>query len=173
VLARLPKPKPRSVEHASFVGTLTSLYPDVRWPEPPAAAGWYDAIQVEQVIINLIKNALEAGSAPGAVEVAWRVADDGTTEIEVLDRGHGFAKDALESALLPLYTTKENGSGMGLSLSQEIVQAHGGSIALSNRAEGGARIRLSLPGRAPSRHDLASRSRLTLTLRVADAPDSQ
>ncbi|MET0411056.1 MAG: ATP-binding protein [Polyangiaceae bacterium] len=172
-LARLPKPKPRSVEHASFVGTLTSLYPDVRWPEPPAAPGWYDAIQVEQVIINLIKNALEAGSAPDAIEVAWRVADDGTTEIEVLDRGHGFAKDALESALLPLYTTKEKGSGMGLSLSQEIVQAHGGSIALSNRAQGGARIRVSLPGQAPSRQDLASRSRLTLTLRVGAVPDSQ
>lgn len=172
-LARLPKPKPRSVEHAAFVGTLSHLYPDVRWPEPPAAPGWYDAIQVEQVIINLIKNALEAGSAPDAIELSWRVADDGTTEIEVLDRGHGFAQDALESALLPLYTTKENGSGMGLSLSQEIVHAHGGSIALSNRADGGARIRLSLPGQAPSRQDLASRSRLTLTLRVGATPDSQ
>lgn len=172
-IARLPKPKPRSVEHATFLSALAGLYPDVRWPEPPAANGWYDSIQMEQVIINLIKNALEAGSEPAAIEIVWRVGEDGTTEIELLDRGHGFAKDALESALLPLYTTKEKGSGMGLSLSQEIVQAHGGSIALSNRPGGGARIRLSLPGQAPSRQDLASRSRLTLTLRVDVAADSQ
>lgn len=171
-LARLPKPKPRAVEHGSFVGALASLYPDVRWPEPPSSPGWYDAIQVEQVVINLIKNALEAGSEPASVEVAWGVGEDGTTEIEVLDRGHGFAKDALESALLPLYTTKEKGSGMGLSLSQEIVEAHGGSIALANRQGGGARIRISLPGQAPARQDLASRSRLTLTLRLG-TPDSQ
>jgi two-component system, NtrC family, nitrogen regulation sensor histidine kinase NtrY len=80
----------------------------------------------------------------------------------VLDRGPGFGPEALKNALLPLYTTKESGSGMGLALSQEIVEAHGGSIGVSNRPEGGAWIRLILPGKANTNQDL-TRSRLTLT----------
>jgi nitrogen fixation/metabolism regulation signal transduction histidine kinase len=168
VLARLPKPKPRVVDFTSFLPALASLYPDVLWPEPPSATGWFDPIQIEQVIINLIKNAIEAGSPAAAIELAVVVHDDGTSEIDVLDRGHGFAPDALESALLPLYTTKDKGSGMGLSLSQEIALAHGGSIALANRTGGGARIRLTLPGKAPVGPDLA-RSRLTLTLRQGES----
>jgi nitrogen fixation/metabolism regulation signal transduction histidine kinase len=162
-LARLPKPKPRAVDYATFLSALAHLYPDVRWPEPPAAPGWFDPIQVEQVLINLIKNAREAGSADHTIEVVALVDADGTSELELRDRGQGFAPDALASALLPLYTTKEKGSGMGLSLSHEIALAHGGSIALANRPEGGARVRVILPGKVPSAQDL-SRSRLTLTL---------
>ena len=161
-MARLPKPKPRQVEWASFLRQLTSLYPAVRWPEAPAQHGWFDTVQVEQTLINLIKNAAEAGSALDDIEVKIAMRDDGTSEIDVLDRGPGFGPEALKHALLPLYTTKESGSGMGLALSQEIVEAHGGSIGLSNRPDGGAWIRLILPGKANNNQDL-TRSRLTLT----------
>lgn len=163
VLARLPKPKAGVVAWGSFLGQLSALYPNVRWPEPPRDSGWFDTVQMEQVVINLIKNANEAGSRAEDIEVRIATRDDGSVEFDVVDRGPGFAPEALKNALLPLYTTKESGSGMGLSLSQEIVEAHGGSIGLSNRPDGGGWIRLLLPGRASDKSQDLTRSRLTLT----------
>jgi two-component system nitrogen regulation sensor histidine kinase NtrY len=159
-LARLPKPRAKQVEWSAFLPQLAALYPQVKWPEPPKTPGFFDPTQVEQVIINLIKNATETGSAD--VEVRLVTHADGATEIDVLDRGPGFGAEALKNALMPLYTTKASGSGMGLSLSQEITEAHGGSIGVSNRPDGGAWIRVILPGRSPSNGDI-TRSRLTLT----------
>jgi signal transduction histidine kinase len=115
------------------------------------------------VLINLLKNGAEAGGPDNEVEVRVKTLDDGSSEIDVLDRGPGFSQEALENALMPLYTTKASGSGMGLSLSQEITEAHGGSIGLSNRPEGGAWIRVILPGRSNSKGADLTRSRLTLT----------
>jgi two-component system nitrogen regulation sensor histidine kinase NtrY len=163
VLARLPKPKAGVVAWASFLGQLSALYPQVRWPEAPPAPGWFDTVQMEQVLINLLKNGTEAGSRPEDIEVRIGTREDGSVEIDVLDRGPGFGPEAMKNALLPLYTTKESGSGMGLSLAQEIVEAHGGSIGLSNRPDGGAWIRLLLPGRASDKSQDLTRSRLTLT----------
>jgi nitrogen fixation/metabolism regulation signal transduction histidine kinase len=162
-LARLPKPRARAVELSTFLRQLTSLYPNVGWPTPPAQEGFFDSAQIEQVLINLVKNALEAGSAEAEIEVRLTTREDGTCELDVLDRGPGFSAEALKNALMPLYTTKASGSGMGLSLSQEITEAHGGSIGVTNRSDGGAWIRVILPGRSnPSGADL-TRSRLTLT----------
>ena len=73
------------------------------------------------------------------------------------------SSEALKNALMPLYTTKASGSGMGLSLCQEITEAHGGSIGVSNRPEGGAWIRVSLPGGVSNGGADLTRSRLTLT----------
>ena len=161
-LARLPKPRARAVDWGTFLPQLTALYPRVQWAPAPKVAGYFDATQLEQVLINLIKNATEAGSGETDVEVRLTTHADGATEIDVLDRGPGFSSEALKNALMPLYTTKASGSGMGLSLSQEITEAHGGSIGVSNRPEGGAWIRVILPGRATNGADL-TRSRLTLT----------
>jgi len=163
-LARLPKPRARAVEWASFLRQLTALYPNVRWPAAPPREGFFDAAQIEQVLINLIKNALEAGSAEPEIEVRIATREDGTSELDVLDRGPGFSSEALKNALMPLYTTKATGSGMGLSLSQEITEAHGGSIGVTNRSDGGgAWIRVILPGRASTSGADLTRSRLTLT----------
>jgi two-component system nitrogen regulation sensor histidine kinase NtrY len=120
-------------------------------------------VQLEQTIINLVKNAVEAGSPLEAIEIKIATGEDGTSEVDVLDRGPGFSPEALKNALLPLYTTKESGSGMGLALSQEVVEAHGGSIGVSNRTDGGAWIRLILPGKANTKNADLTRSRLTLT----------
>jgi two-component system nitrogen regulation sensor histidine kinase NtrY len=161
-LARLPVPRPRRVEWQPFVRQIAELYPKISLESAPEEPGWFDPTQIEQVVINLIKNAQEAGSDPSAIELGIRVARDGTAEIEVRDRGPGFGSEALKNALLPLYTTKDGGSGMGLSLSQEIVEAHGGSLALMNRKDGGAIIRANLPGKPSPASPSMTHSRLTL-----------
>jgi two-component system, NtrC family, nitrogen regulation sensor histidine kinase NtrY len=162
-LARLPKPRAKAVDWAAFLRQLSALYPAIQWPEAPRIPGFFDATQVEQIVINLIKNATEAGSPEGEIEVRVTTLDDGSTELDVLDRGPGFSPEALKNALMPLYTTKASGSGMGLSLSQEITEAHGGSIGVSNRTGGGAWIRVILPGASRGVGADLTRSRLTLT----------
>lgn len=163
-LARLPEPRPRLVEWQPFLRHLAELYPDVQLPPAPAEAGLFDPVQVEQVLINLFKNAVEAGSPSGAIELSVRAGQGGETELRILDRGPGFSDESLKNALLPLYTTKERGSGMGLALCREIVEAHRGTLGLSNAAGGGALVQIRLPG--AKRDDAAAQlsgSRLTLT----------
>jgi len=65
--------------------------------------------------------------------------------IEVRDRGPGFTQPALENALVPFYSTKESGTGLGLTLCREIVEAHGGRLRIANREGGGAIVTLFLP----------------------------
>jgi two-component system nitrogen regulation sensor histidine kinase NtrY len=164
-LARLPRPRLVEASWEPILAQVAALFPNLQRPEPPASPGWFDGAQIEQLLINLIKNAHEAGSPADAVELRISCALDGASEIELLDRGPGFAPEAMQSAVLPLYTTKPGGSGMGLALSREIAEAHGGSLDVSNRKDGGAWVRVRLAGRsARVTHDL-TRSRLTLTRR--------
>lgn len=160
-LARLPDPRPRRVEWDAFLRHLQELHPGIRLPSAPEKPGYFDPVQVEQVIINLLKNAVEAGSAANKIELSVRVENDGSSELKVRDHGHGFSDEALRSALLPLYTTKERGSGMGLALCREIVEAHGGSIGLGNADDGGSWVSVRLPGMGDD--GVGARSRLTLT----------
>jgi two-component system, NtrC family, nitrogen regulation sensor histidine kinase NtrY len=160
-LARLPAPKVSAVAWGPLLEQLATLYPRIELPAAPAERGWFDAVQLEQVLVNLVKNAVEAGSDEQEVQLHVAVSPDGTSELQLLDSGSGFTEEAQRQALLPLYTTKEHGSGMGLALSAEIVEAHGGSLALGNRPEGGACVRIVLPGRAQGSE--LTRSRLTLT----------
>lgn len=162
-LARLPRPRFRDTSWAHIFAQVSTLYPELDLPEPPSEPGWFDGGQVEQVLINLIKNACEAGSLLSAVELRVKTGADGSSEIEVLDRGPGFSAEAMQNAVLPLYTTKPHGSGMGLALSREVAEAHGGSLDVSNRSDGGGWIRVRLAGRAVKAVPDASRSRLTLT----------
>jgi signal transduction histidine kinase len=147
---------------APLIAHLAALYPELRLPRAPERHGWFDAAQIEQVLINLIKNAREAGSPENEIELRVSIGTDSASEIEVLDRGPGFSTEAMQNSMVPLYTTKPQGSGMGLALSREIVEAHRGSLDVSNRPDGGAWIRVHLAGRAPALSD-ANRSRLTLT----------
>ena len=87
----------------------------------------------------------------------------GALSIEVLDRGKGLSTEALESAFMPFYTTKERGSGMGLALCREVADAHGGRLSIRNRDGGGSIAALWLPGRTRPAELAASRARLTLT----------
>jgi signal transduction histidine kinase len=104
----------------------------------------FDTAQIEQALINLLKNARESGADPASIELAVDAASAGFT-IEVRDRGPGFSPTALENALVPFYSTKDSGTGLGLTLCREIVEAHGGRLRIANRAGGGAMVTLWLP----------------------------
>jgi signal transduction histidine kinase len=110
----------------------------------PQSTGVFDASQMEQVLINLLKNAAESGSAAADISLSLRELSDGVL-IEVADRGSGLSENVLRDALLPFYSTKAAGTGLGLTVCREIVDAHGGRLSLANRAEGGALVTVWLP----------------------------
>lgn len=164
-LARLPAPSPRSLEWKTLLDRLSVMYPEAQLMAPVGSSGYFDSSQLEQALINLLKNAYEAGGARESVALRVTPLPEEATELKVLDRGRGFTADSLEHALLPFYTTKPGGTGVGLALVREIVNAHGGQLTLGGQEGGGAAVRMWLPGprRAP---DAESRARLTLTGRA-------
>ncbi|HEY1589706.1 MAG TPA: ATP-binding protein [Rhodanobacter sp.] len=142
--AKLPTPQPVPVAWARFLEGL-ALHCRYRLATPaPTEPGHFDAVQIEQVLINLIKNAHESGGADD--EVTLSILDLGRElRIEVSDRGPGMSETVLAQALLPFYSTKRSGTGLGLALAREISEAHGGRILLANREGGGLRVSLVLP----------------------------
>jgi len=143
--AKLPRPRPSAVDWRRFVGSLQAVSPFKVEGDLPPVAGWFDESQVEQVMINLLKNAAEAGSPPGQTQVRVGLSRGGWS-VEVRDRGSGMSPEVLANALLPFYSTKTSGSGLGLTLCREIVEAHGGTLEAGNRDDGdGAVVRFWLP----------------------------
>jgi two-component system nitrogen regulation sensor histidine kinase NtrY len=147
--AKLPRPRVDSVEWKQFLGRLEGATPFRIEGTLPARPAIFDASQLEQVMINLLKNACESGSAPEAITVSVRGAHDGWI-VEVADRGSGLEDNVLRDALLPFYSTKASGTGLGLTLCREIVEAHGGRLSLTNRADGGAVVTVWLPQQPPA-----------------------
>ncbi|MGE0580541.1 MAG: PAS domain-containing sensor histidine kinase [Steroidobacteraceae bacterium] len=143
--AKLPKPRPAPLDWSAFVARLQAVMPFALRGELPRRAAEVDAAQIEQVIINLLKNATESGSPAAEVELAMR-AHRGGVLIEIADRGSGLTGDALASALLPFFSTKASGTGLGLTICREIVEAHGGHLTIANREGGGALASVWLPG---------------------------
>jgi two-component system nitrogen regulation sensor histidine kinase NtrY len=144
--AKLPQPRKSAIDWSAFLARLRRTAPFVPIGEPPPAPAWFDAVQIEQVLINLLKNAHESGGPADDVELEVRAGPGEQVLIRVLDRGPGMSDTVLASALLPFYSTKPEGTGLGLTLCREIVEAHGGRVALANRAGGGLEVRLWLPG---------------------------
>jgi two-component system nitrogen regulation sensor histidine kinase NtrY len=145
-LARLPPPQLAPVDIEQWVKRVAAL--EKRIPisvrDGPPASVQADADQLEQLLINLIRNAADAAlETGGAVEVSWSVGQR-QVEIFVVDEGPGLASTA--NLFVPFFTTKADGSGIGLALSRQIAEAHQGSLALENRRDRrGARARLRLP----------------------------
>ncbi|HEX2667635.1 MAG TPA: ATP-binding protein [Gammaproteobacteria bacterium] len=142
--AKLPAPKPQNVEWPAFVASLEGLAPFALADTLPADGARFDPTQIQQVLINLLKNAHESGSPPEAVTLTVRQNAQGL-RLEVADAGPGMSEDVLEQALLPFYSTKQSGTGLGLPLCREIVEAHGGRLSLANRSEGGLIVSVWLP----------------------------
>ncbi len=150
--ARLPRPRKQLVEWGEFLGQLQQIFPFHNPGEAPAQPGYFDSSQVQQALINLLKNAREAGSPPQDIELSVATTEDGGTRIQVQDRGEGMEEDVLRQALLPFYSSKSTGTGLGLPLCREILEAHGGTLRIQNRKGGGTAVTCWLPSRpaAPS-----------------------
>ena len=104
-----------------------------------------DLLQIEQVLINLVRNAIEAiGNTRGSVLIRAKPFDAEFIEIRIVDTGPGFPPALLESAFLPLSSSKAEGLGIGLPLCRSIVEAHGGKLWIDDGAQGGA-VHFTLP----------------------------
>jgi len=145
-LARLPPPRLESVAIQDWVRRVVALEtrrPVVIRPGPNVTIQ-ADGGQLDQLLINLVRNAVDATlEANGAVEVGWETRN-GQLDVWVRDEGSGLADTA--NLFVPFYTTKPDGSGIGLALSRQIAEAHGGTLTLSNQVAGpGCEARLTLP----------------------------
>jgi nitrogen fixation/metabolism regulation signal transduction histidine kinase len=144
VFARLPTPRPAPVPWSDLIRDLAAQCRFVLAAPMPDVPGYFDRVQIEQALINLLKNSRESGSDPAAIEIC--VTHAGAQQrIEVRDRGSGMSEAVLTQALLPFYSTKRTGTGLGLALAREIAEAHGGQIRLANREGGGLTVTLLLP----------------------------
>ncbi len=162
--AKLPQPKKDKVNWRKLVDQLGQHYQFSLLGELPDEDGEFDLIQMEQVLLNLLKNAHESGSPANKVTLTIEPSNlfsghntanvsgldnEGKvyqgTVIEVKDGGSGMSADVLKQALLPFYSTKQSGTGLGLPLCREIIEAHDGRITLHNRDSGGLCVRVFLP----------------------------
>lgn len=145
-LARLPPPRLREVELAPLLARLMRLEQrlPVRLIEGPVLVARLDPDQLEQALINLLRNAADAALPQhGGVQVQWSEAK-GRLRIEVIDEGLGLAGS--DNLFVPFFTTKPGGSGIGLVLARQIVEAHGGGLTLRNREDrSGCIARIELP----------------------------
>lgn len=143
--ARLPRPEKTSVAWPAFVRRLEPLYPSAMPRELPAEPARFDPGQIEQVLINLLKNAAEAGGPIEEVRLSVKSDAPRGVFIAVEDRGLGMSDEVMKKALVPFFTTKPAGTGLGLPLSREIVEAHGGTLVVQRRHGGGTSVTCWLP----------------------------
>jgi two-component system nitrogen regulation sensor histidine kinase NtrY len=145
-LTKLPPPQKEDLEIGELVQRVTDLEPrlKVKILPGPKTKIRADAAQIEQLLINLVHNAVDAAlEMHGNVAIGWRDIGD-CVEIVVEDEGPGIMNPA--NLFVPFFTTKPDGSGIGLALSRQIAEAHGGSLGLANRKSGtGAEALLRLP----------------------------
>ena len=123
---------------------------DVRLSLDPAADAVYaDRVQIQQVLLNLIRNGIDAmqenGSRRKALTITSAVTELGWSQVSVADTGPGIAPEVLERLFQPFMTTKPQGMGVGLSISRSIIEAHGGRIWAEANPGGGALFRFTLP----------------------------
>ncbi|HKS95024.1 MAG TPA: ATP-binding protein [Terriglobia bacterium] len=145
-LARLPRPKLAPVDVGACVRRVVELATRPRVvlePGPPLTIR-ADADQLEQLLINLVQNAIDATEETGGqVHVGW-AKNSRYLEVWIDDDGPGLANTS--NLFVPFFTTKPQGSGIGLVLSRQIAEAHGGTLSLENREPGpGCEARLRLP----------------------------
>lgn len=134
-LARLPAPRTRPVDMRAWIHRVVALETrlGVRVVDGPDATIEADGDQLDQLLINVLRNAVDASlETGGRVQVGWALRDDAVI-VAVEDEGPGLPESA--NLFVPFFTTKPAGSGIGLVLSRQIVEAHGGSFSLANRSD--------------------------------------
>jgi two-component system, NtrC family, nitrogen regulation sensor histidine kinase NtrY len=148
-LAKLPPPRLGEVNVAEWVHRTARLETrlTVQVHDGPTVVLNADGDQLDQLLINLVRNAVDASlETGGGVSIGWRLSE-GSVEVIVLDEGQGLADTA--NLFVPFFTTKPHGSGIGLALCRQISEAHGGTLTLENRrGHSGVEARLRLPLRA-------------------------
>jgi len=145
-LARLPSPRLQPVEVSTWVRRVAGLEPriPVQVLAGPDVKIEADPDQLEQLLINLVRNAVDAAlETGGGVRVGWK-KNGSYLEVWVQDEGPGIPN--VTNLFVPFFTTKQGGSGIGLVLSRQIAEAHGGTLSLENSSNGpGCEARLRLP----------------------------
>ena len=145
-LARLPKPQQRPVQIGPIAHRIAEL--ENRLPVKVAASDGVeinaDPDQIEQLLINIVRNAVDATlETGGRVFIDWK-SDDGALQLTVEDEGPGLPDTS--NLFVPFFTTEPAGSGIGLALSRQIAEAHGGTLVLENRTDAkGCRAILRIP----------------------------
>lgn len=143
-MSQLQKPEPQDFDLTPFLKNLTSLYPDLEWDidMPPTCIAHTDAALLHQVFINMVKNALEAGAKKMGLTVerietsyhhqSYQIETSNASRVSITisNDGKPIPPDVRSSIFIPFFTTKATGSGIGLSLSRQIIIKQGGSLEL-------------------------------------------
>lgn len=141
--AKLPEPKIQANDWHMVLSKLKSQWQFTDLSEQGETV-YADPVQLEQLLINLLKNAHESGSKPDEICIKLEQRKSESC-ITVIDKGKGISAAVMANALIPFYSTKPAGSGLGLALCREITDAHHGQIGLYNQDEGGLAVRVVLP----------------------------
>src|SRR5580765_7793324 len=177
-LARLPPPNRQPLDVSKWIFRIASLETrmQVSVQPGPDVALKADGDQLDQLLINLLRNAVDAAlETGGGVRIGWqKIASN--LEVFVQDDGAGLSNTA--NLFVPFFTTKPKGTGIGLVLSRQIAEAHGGSLTLENRNDGRgcvARLRLPLGQAVVSRPEVSAsespgRSRSKFAFTRSDRP---
>jgi two-component system nitrogen regulation sensor histidine kinase NtrY len=150
-LTRLPKPEKKLFKVSDLLCRIRILYQSLTNSEkvelsvsvsPPDLELFADEGQVSQVLINLIKNALEANESnpEGKIMVIAKLNETQRPEICVADNGPGIPEEIMDEIFVPFFTTRENGSGIGLSISKQIMRLHGGSLKVRSQPHRGTEM---------------------------------
>jgi len=145
-LSKLPEPEKKSVSIRQLVESVTPLFDkrEILRRSDAEITLQADPVQMKQVLINILKNADEAmPDSAGVITIDWNLRNQRLL-IKITDEGSGIGNP--DNLFVPLYTTKEHGSGLGLALCRQVVEAHDGNLTISNRAnDRGCEVMIDLP----------------------------